>query len=217
MLRLQVQVKPDPRNEGAACGWQRGAEDDGWITPEDGRLPAPILPGESPWYWLRASIHCEPGAAPHRLILDNHDFLEVYGNVHSARQVMGDPLWTEENVHFEVVCWNRAPCHSHPCRQASKRSRIAPMEGISALLQPVVLSATSPVEGRNLRPAASAISPAGSVEEQGMPTSRASRLPSPGEAARGRSRALAPPVCADSVEVRFNGGPVASVRGTVCL
>ena len=209
MLRLQVQVKPDPRNEGAACGWQRGAEDDGWITPEDGRLPAPILPGESPWYWLRASIHCEPGAAPHRLILDNPDFLEVYVNGHSARQVMGDPLWTEENVHFEVGSLLEPGTNAiHIRARTSKYNdpRIAPMEGISALLQPVVLVGDFTVEGRNLRPAASAISPAAPWEEQGMPHfagvgvyRRQVRLPADVPVL------LHLPACADSVEVRFNG------------
>jgi len=143
MLRLKCEVRPDPGNRGAAEGWHRDTGAEGWISPEGRWLPEPIKPGDAPWYWMRARVTCEAGALPQHIVADNPDFLEVFVNGQPARQAPGEPLWTEENVHFDVggmlaegenlICIRaRTSKYNDP--------RIAPMPGATnRLLQPVVL------------------------------------------------------------------------------
>jgi hypothetical protein len=102
MLRLTVEARPDPENIGAAEGWQRDRGNTGWTVAPENRLTKPIRPDQSPWYWLRARVKCDAGAKPRRLVVDNPDFIEVFVNGRPAEPVNGTPVWTEENLHFNV-------------------------------------------------------------------------------------------------------------------
>ena len=209
MLRLSPQVRPDPDNCGAAEGWHRDRGQEGWITPREGRLAEPILPGESPWYWLRARVVCEPGSGPGHLVADNPDFLEVYVNGRPARQVAGDPVWTEENVWFDVAeLFAAGENYVHVRARTSKYNdpRIAPLPEISGILQPVVLLGEFLVQGPGqLAPWRGRAATDAPWEEQGLPHFAGVGVYRRTIDVRAGARmALHLPVCADSVEVRVN-------------
>ena len=210
MLRLSVQVRPDPENCGAAQGWQHDEGPEGWICPEEDRLAEPILPAESPWYWLRARVSCEAGSMPRSLIADNPDFLEVYVNGRAARQIPGEPLWTEENVHFDVAdLFVEGDNSIHVRALTSKYNdpRISPMTTTPPMLQPVVLAGDFLVAGEDtLTRWRGGIRTDAVWEEQGLPhfagtgTYRRT-LQTTGE----KPMLLHLPACHDAVEVFVNG------------
>ena len=210
VLRLTTQVRPDPDNSGAARGWQHDRGEAGWITPVERRLPEPILPGESPWYWTRARVVCESGALPRRIVADNPDFLEVFVNGRAAESVVGDPVWTEENVHFDVAdLFVEGENWVHVRARTSKYNdpRVAPMGGIANLVQPVVLVGEFRVEDPDrLVPWTGRLRADAPWEDQGLPhvagvgiCRRTINVAAP------EGTLLHLPGCADSVEVRVNG------------
>ncbi|MGD9496548.1 MAG: hypothetical protein AB7Y46_09575 [Armatimonadota bacterium] len=211
MLRLQVQVRPDPENLGASEGWQRDAGGEGWLTPEDGRLAAPITPGDAPWYWLRARVTCVGGAQPHTIVADNPDTLELFVNGRPAEQVVAEPLWTEENVHFDVRDMFAAGENAvHVRVRTSKYNdpRISAFPGVTEhLLQPLAIVGDFRVEGE-----ATLVAPSDQIrvdspwEAQGIPHAAAVGIYRrtieyrPGERVM-----LHLPACTDAVEVLVNG------------
>ena len=210
MLRLSPVVRPDPGNRGAAEGWQHDCGDEGWLVPEGRRLAEPIRPADAPWYWLRARVVCEAGAVPQRVVVDNPDFLEVYVNGKAAQQVAGEPVWTEENVWFDVGgLLVEGENHVHVRARTSKYNdpRIAGIAATTHLLQPVVLLGDFVVEGdERLGPWPGSIRADAPWEEQGLPhfagvgvyrltLRRESQGPT----------VLHLPACTDAVEVRVNG------------
>jgi len=243
MLRLTMQVRPDPDNQGVAQGWHREAgnagwiedEDDrqlpdpiltsdgprilvcdndaGWIEAEDGRqLPDPILPGDAPWYWMRTVVSCDAPDGPRFIVCDNPDVLEVYVNGRAAEQIQHEPLWTEENVWFDVHgLFVEGPNAIHIRARTSKYNdpRIGPFPASAKLLQPVVLVGDFLVgDDVHLLPWAGALHVDRPWEEQGLP-----HLAGEGTYRRrlfwsgGGRRALHLPKCTDAVEVHLNGEP----------
>ncbi len=210
IVRLPIQVRPDPQNSGAAEGWHHDTGDAGWITPVDNRIPEPIRPAEAPWYWMRARVDCAPGVRPEWLIADSPDFLEVYVNGRPARQVAGPPVWAEENVRFEVadlLVTGENTIHARARTSKYNDPRIAPMVSLPGLQMPLVLLGDFLVDdaGR-LVPWTGRISPERSWEQQGLPHfggvgcyRRRLDLDTPGRLF------LHLPACADAVEVRVNG------------
>ena len=73
MLRLTLQVRPDPENQGAADDWQNDRQAEGWIETEEGRLPEPIAPANALWYWMRARVICDAGSTARQIVVDNPD------------------------------------------------------------------------------------------------------------------------------------------------
>jgi hypothetical protein len=213
MLRLTCDVRPDPNNRGAAEGWQRDAGTEGWITPEGRCLPEPIAPGESPWYWMRARVTCNPGARPQRIVCDSPDFLDVFVNGQPAPQVLGDPLWTEENVHFDVSgLFVEGENWVHIRARTSKYNdpRIAPMPGTTnRLLQPVVLMGDFLVgDAGRLTPWTSKLRCDAPWEAQGLPHFAGVGTYSRTIAWPGEGRVMLHlPDCVDAVEVAVNGSP----------
>jgi len=211
MLRLTCEARPDPENRGWAEGWHKDKSPEGWIQPEGRRLPKPIAPADSPWYWLRARVVCEQGASPERLVLDSPDFLEAYVNGRAARQVVGQPLWTEENVQFDVRnLWIPGENWVHIRARTSKYNdpKISPMPGVTdALLQPAVLVGRFRVgaEG-NLAPWEGKLVADAPWEEQGLPHFAGTVAYRRELNWSGKGRVLLHlPGCRDSVEVRVNG------------
>jgi hypothetical protein len=211
MLRLTCDVRPDPNNRGAAEGWHRDTGAEGWITPEGRWLPEPIKPGDAPWYWMRARVTCDPGALPQRIVADNPDFLEGFVNGQPARQVPGEPLWTEENVHFDVtgmLAEGENWVHLRVRTSKYNDPRIAPMPGATnRLLQPVVLVGEFLVgEEGLLTPWTGKLRCDAPWESQGLP-----HVASVGIYRRvvewsGEGRVLLHlPECNDAVEVAVNG------------
>jgi len=212
MLRLSLQARPDPGNQGAVLGWHRDGEaEEGWVTPEGDRLPEAIRPAEAPWYWLRARVICEAGARPRRLVADNPDFLEAFVNGKPARQVPGEALWAEENVHFDVTGSLAEGENLITLRARTSKyndPRIGPMPGvIDRLLQPVVLVGEFAVgEGERLLPWSGRLSPEAPWEALDLPHfggvgtyRRTIRL------AACERTLLHLPACAEAVEVFLNG------------
>jgi len=213
MLRLSCQVRPDPSNRGAAEGWHRDTGTDGWIVPEGRWLPEPVKPGDAPWCWMRARVTCEAGALPQRIIADNPDFLELFVNGQPARQVPGEPLWTEENVHFGVtgmLAEGENWIHLRVRTSKYNDPRIAPMPGATnRLLQPVVLVGGFLVaEDERLVPWTGKLGCDAPWESQGLP-----HVAGVGTYRRvipwsGEGRVLLHlPECNDAVEVCVNGAP----------
>jgi len=211
LLLLEPEVRPDPSNRGAVDGWQRDEGAEGWIRPEGRRLAEAIRPGESPWYWIRARVVCAPGATPDMLVADNPDFLEAYVNGAPAEPMAARPLWTEENVCFDVRGLFREGTNTvHVRGRTSKYNdpRVSPMPGVTDhLLQPLVLMGSFRVaEDGQVAAWEGAADPARPLEAQGMPhfagvaTYRRSVVWS------GNGRVfLELPGCTDSVDVRING------------
>ncbi|MBT3375256.1 MAG: hypothetical protein HN742_32740 [Lentisphaerae bacterium] len=143
MLRLTPQVRLDPTNAGVAAGWCHDTGVDGWLAAEGGRRMAePILPEESPWYWLRATVHCNAPAGPRYVVCDNPDFLELYVNGSAAEQVDRPSLWTEENVAFDVAgrfCLGANTIHIRARTSRYNDPRVGAFAVSATLLQPVVL------------------------------------------------------------------------------
>jgi len=210
MLRLSVEARPDPDNCGAAQGWQHDRDPDGWIRPEEDRLAEPISPAEAPWYWLRAYVSCGAGSIPRLLVADNADFLEVYVNGQAARQMPGEPLWTDENVHFDVAeLFVEGDNFIHVRALTSKYNdpRISPMTTTPPILQPVVLTGDFLVTGDSTLKAWSGRIRTDAVwEEQGLPhfagigTYRRTL-----QVAAEQPTLLHLPACHDAVEVFLNG------------
>jgi hypothetical protein len=193
VLRLTCEVRPDPGNRGAAEGWQHDAGPEGWITPDGRWLPEPITPGEAPWYWMRARVENgteefsgamasgppapygpENSSVPFSLVADSPDVLEVFVNGRPAPQVQGEPLWTEENVHFDVrglLQEGENLIHLRVRTSKYNDPRIAPMPGITnRLLQPVALVGEFLVgEDERLAPWTGALNCDAPWEAQGLP------------------------------------------------
>ncbi|MEN6403235.1 MAG: hypothetical protein ABFD94_14955 [Armatimonadia bacterium] len=173
MLRLAVQARPDPRNAGAAEGWQHDTGEAGWITPEDDRLPEAIRPGDAPWYWLRTTVKCEAGAHPKRIVVDNPSFLELFVNGRPAQQVAGTPLWTEENLHYDVeglLHEGDNTIHIRVLTSKYNDARMAPLGGtLERILQPVVLLGDFRLEGQTLLAPVPQVRVDQPWEAQGMP------------------------------------------------
>ena len=211
MLRLTMQVRPDPDNQGAAQGWHRDTGFDGWIEAEDGRrLPDPILPRETPWYWMRAAVSCETTDGPQFIVCDSPDFLEVYVNGRAAEQVQHESLWTDENIWFDVRgLFAEGTNTIHVRARTSKYNdpRIGAFPATAKLLQPVVLVGDFRVEDEcHLLPSEGTIRVDRSWEEQGLP-----HVAGMGVYGRkinwdgGRPLTLHLPKCTDAVEVLANG------------
>ena len=213
MLRLTTQVRPDPENQGTAQGWQRDCGNDGWLSAEDGHwLADPMLPGESPWYWMRAKVRCDAAAAPQILACDNPDFLEVFVNGIAAVQTEHDPLWTEENVFFDVggiVVGGENTVHIRARTSKYNDPRIGVAPQFARLLQPVVLLGQFLADADGgLTSWSAAIQVDAPWEEQGLPHfagvgAYRRRIDWDGE---GRVFLLCPD-CDDAVEARVNNVP----------
>lgn len=211
LLRPELQARPDPENLGASEGWQHDAGAEGWLTPEDGRLAAPITPGDAPWYWLRVRVTCEPGANPQRIIADSPDFLEVYVNGRPAEPMAGEPLWAEENVHFDVRGMFAAGENLvHVRARTSKYNdpRISAFRGVTErLLQPLAILGEFRVTGPDTLGAPSAtIRVDAPWEEQGIPHAAGTGIYRRRvEAPEGERVLLHLPGCTDAVELLLNG------------
>ena len=211
MLRLPTEVRPDPDNQGVVQGWHRDTGNDGWITPADGReLPEPLLPRETPWYWMRSTLQCAAPDGPRRIVCDNPDFLDVYVNGVSAEQVDGEPLWTEENVAFDVSgLFVEGSNTIHVRVRTSKYNdpRVGAFAISAKRLQPVVLVGDFLVSDDGaLTPWAGHIRAEQAWEHQGLP-----HIAGTGTYRRkvtwdGNGRPLLLlPQCTDAVEVLVNG------------
>ena len=210
MLRPALQAKPDPDNNGAAEGWQHDTGEAGWVVADGSWLPEPIRPGDAPWYWLRAEVTCQAGAHPRRIVVDSHEFLELFVNGRPAEQVPGTPLWAEENVHYDVDGLFREGANTVHIRVRTSKyndPRITAFPNrADRLLQPVVVLGEFGVAGQTLlapRPQVQADQP---WEQQGMPQAAGvgvyrRRL----EVAAGASVFLRLPEVVDAVEVFING------------
>ncbi len=213
MLRLTYEVRPDPDNSGAASGWQQDTGPEGWIAPEGFRLTEAIAPAAAPWYWLRARVVCEAGAEPRVLVADNPDFLEAFVNGRPAWQVEGKPLWTEENVHFDVSdLFHEGENWVHVRARTSKYNdpRISPMPGTTEhLLQPVVLVGQFAVEGGNvLAPWPGTLQSGSAWEELGLPHFAGTGVYRRSVTVSRDGRVgLRLPATTDAVEVLVNGEP----------
>jgi hypothetical protein len=174
LMRLSCQVRPDLDNRGAALGWHRDVGAEGWITPEDGRrLPQPISPRDTAFYWLRATVTVAPGAAPRLLVADNPDFLEVFVNGAPAEGAAGEPLWTEENVLFDVGGLLKPGSNVIHIRARTSKyqdPRFAPLPNAPRLIQPVVILGEFAVgEADSLVPWTGRITADAPWEQQGLP------------------------------------------------
>lgn len=210
MLRMDCQVRPDPENQGAERGWQHDRRAEDWMTPDNNLLPEPIEPAEAPWYWMRSKVICESDAQVSRVVADNPDFLELYVNGHPAEQIKGQPLWTEENVHFAVGdLFVEGENWVHVRARTSKYNdpRIAAFERLRRALQPLVLLGEFAVrDDQNLAPWTGELAPNRPWEQQGLPYfagtgiySRSIHIPD------GEHPLLRLPECSDAVEVLLNG------------
>ena len=210
MLRPAVQARPDPDNAGAAEGWQHDRGEAGWVTAEGSRLPEAIRPGDAPWYWLRATVECEAGASPGRIVVDSPDFLEVFVNGRPAEQVPGPAVWAEENLHYDVGgLFHEGANTIHVRARTSKYNdpRIAALSGlVERLLQPLVLLGDFRVQGQRLlapRPQVRVDQP---WEEQGMPhVAGVGVYRRRFTAGAGERLWLQLPETADAIEVLVNG------------
>ena len=211
MLRLTTQVRPDPENQSVTQRWYCDTAAEGWLDTVDGRqLPEPLVPRDAPWYWMRAAVECEAPDGPRFLVCDNPDFLEVYVNGRAAEQVTRDPLWTEENVWFDVGgLFSEGTNTIHVRARTSKYSdpHIGAFAISAELLQPVVLVGEFLVEDENrLVPWPGKLSVGTPWEQQGLPHVAGvgvyRRSLDWGDSAR---PILHLPQCTDAVEVRVNG------------
>jgi len=214
MLKLDVQARPDPDNQGATEQWQLDCGEDGWATPVDGRLTEAITPGDAPWHWLRARVTCEAGAEPRVIVADTPDYLELFVNGRAAQQVPGEPLWTEENVHFDVAgMFTEGENTIHVRVRTSRYSdpRISAFRGgTEHLLHPVVIVGDFRVEGEATLVASRAtINAVQPWEAQGIPHAAGIGVYRRNvQCSAGEPVALHLPACVDAVEVVVNGQSV---------
>ena len=210
MLRLTTQVRPDPENQGVTHGWHCDTSVEGWLDTVDGRqLPEPLVPRDAPWYWMRATVECQAAAGPRFLVCDNPDFLEVYVNGRAAEQVAHGPLWTGENVWFDVrglFAEGRNTTHIRARTSKYSDPRIGAFPISARLLQPVVLVGEFLVEdGSRLVPWAGELSADRSWEQQGLPHVAGVGVYRRSLDWDGSARPLLHlPQCVDAVEVRVN-------------
>jgi len=212
MLRLCTQVRPDPDNAGVAGGWHRDATDDEhWVTPNNGReLPEPLQPQTARWYWMRTTVTCDTDAGRTLLACDSPDFLDVFVNGQAAPQTTHDPLWTEENVWFDLAGLlepGRNAIHIRARTSKYSDPRIGAFAASAKLLQPVVLVGDFLVGDRQrLMPWAGKIDADRPWENQGLPHFAGSgtyrrEIHWDGES----DPVLLLPRCTDAVEVLVNG------------
>ena len=211
MLRLVTQVRADPENQGVPQGWHRDTSNEGWIDPIDGRqLPEPLVPGDARWYWMRTTLECEAPDGPELIVCDNPDFLEVYVNGKAADQTKREPVWTEENVFFDVRgLFVKGTNTIHIRARTSKYSdpKVGPFAVSAKLLQPVVLAGKFLVEdGQRLVPWRGTILADRPWEEQGVTHVAGVGVYRRSVTWVGAARLmLRLPRCVDAVEVRVNG------------
>ena len=211
MLRPDVQVRPDPENRGAAESWQHDVGEEGWLTPDDGRLAEPIKPGDAPWHWLRARVTCEAGAQPITIVADNPDFLELFVNGRPAEQVPNAPLWTEENVHFDVhgmFAEGENTVHVRVRTSKYDDPRISAFRGVTEhLLQPLAIVGDFRVEGEaTLLAASDRIRADEPWEAQGIPHAAGVGVYRRTiDCTEGERLMLHLPDCTDAVEVFVDG------------
>ena len=183
------------------------------MTPDENRsLPTPILPRNTPWYWVRSRVHCEGGAAPEFVVCDNPDFLDVYVNGRHAEPTGGSPLWTEENVWFDVSDlfvkgWNTICVRARTSKYNDPR--IGAFPALAARLQPVVVVGTFGVtEDLGLAPWSGTIDVSQPWEKQAIPHAAGVGIYRRSVAWDGRnSLVLHLPRCTDAVDVRVNDLP----------
>ncbi len=211
MLHLDMEVRPDPDNCGTTNGWFRDTGEAGWIRTVDGRrLPRPLLPQETPWYWLRGTVDCETVDGPRLVVCDNPDFLAVYVNGRAAEPVHHRPLWAEENLWFDVRGLFREGRNMVCVRAKTSKyndPRIGPFPDLAKLLQPVVLVGDFLVqEGHRLVPWTGAVRVDQPWEQQGLPHFAGTGTCQCAFDWDGRGRLLLRlPKCTDAVEVHLNG------------
>jgi hypothetical protein len=143
MLSLQLAVRPDPGNRGVAEQWYRDTDGAKWTKAIDGHhLSDPILPTDTPWYWVRATVACEDPTGPQYVVCDNPNFLEVYVNGEAADPVGRPPLWTDENLWFDARGLFQYGANTITVRAKTSKyndPRIGAFSALAKLLQPVAL------------------------------------------------------------------------------